>query len=196
MSTDVTPQGQAGEFPAAGARQSPQALIAESIKYRRRAQEAERRAEALEAEIAELRSARQADAGDLEQELAAARTEADTLRTHLETLKRDRRLERELRNAGCTDPETGLALARERLAAGDPPEDLAALARALVEEKPHLRAGGAGGPAPLPPPTAAPRTHAADAARRDVERLADRARTTGHTGDVMAYLRARRTGRA
>jgi hypothetical protein len=122
MSTDARTQtGQAppagdSDVPAAGsARQEPQSLIQESIKYRRRAQEAERRAEALEAEVDNLRQAEQSRAAALETELHQARAEAETLRTRVEALELDRHLERELARAGCADTETALALARERL---------------------------------------------------------------------------------
>jgi len=181
-------------------RESPQSLIQESIKYRRRAQEAERRAEALEAELAGLREADESRAAAVEADLAQARAEAENLRKSLEGVERDRRLERELARAGCIDPETALAVAHERVAAAtDPPEDLAAFARGLLEEKPHLRASGGrrGDPdAPLPPRTSGPKPAGDDAPRRAAERLAEQARQTGSPRDVMAYVRARRSVRA
>jgi hypothetical protein len=209
MSTDVRPQ--AGQTPAAGRDpapapaggqnapalslcESPQTLIQESIKYRRRAQEAERRAEALEAELANLRETQEGRADAVEVELAQARAEADTLRGRLEGIERDRLLERELVRAGCVDPETALAVARERLSAGAPPEDLAAFARGLLEEKPHLRgeASPRRGDTVLPPPTAGAKPAGDDAPRRAAERLADRARQTGSPRDLAAYMRLRR----
>jgi len=180
-------------------RESPQSLIQESIKYRRRAQEAERRAEALEAELAGLREADESRAAAVEADLAQARAEAENLRKSLEGVERDRRLERELARAGCIDPETALAVAHERVAAAtDPPEDLAAFARGLLEEKPHLRASGAPprADAPLPPRTSGPKPAGDDAPRRAAERLAEQARQTGSPRDVMAYVRARRGVRA
>jgi hypothetical protein len=209
MSPDV--QAQTGQAPAAARheaaataggqtaqagppRESPPSLIQESIKYRRRAQEAERRAEALEAELAGLREAEQSRAAAVEGELAQARSEAETLRTRLQSAERDRRLERELSRAGCIDAETALAVAHERLASGDPPDDLAAFARSLLEEKPHLR--GTGGPpradAPLPPRTSGAKPAGDDAPRRAADRLAEQARQTGSPRDVLAYVRARR----
>jgi len=201
MSTDApTPTGQAPacDLPAGQAgRTSPQTLVQESIKYRRRAQEAERRAEALEAEVLALREAEDSRAGALEQELAQARGEADAFRRQMETVQRDRALERELSRAGCVDTETALALAHERLGDGPPPEDLAALARSLLEEKPHL------GTAPdtpartpasrgLPPRTLAPQPPAQGSPRRLADRLAEQARQSGNPTDLMAYMRARR----
>jgi hypothetical protein len=190
-----------------GERLAPEAAVQESIKYRRRAQEAEKRAEALEAEIQELREGRAERIMTLESELSAARAESEAMRGRLETIERDRRLEREFIRAGCADLETALALAHERLVAQvgaggseEHPaavEDPAAFVRSLLDEKPHLRATvgagtsaahGAGG---LPPKTAGAQAAAAGTPRRAVERLAERART-GSPGDLMAYMRARR----
>ena len=206
MSTDApTPTGQAPatDLPAGQAgRTSPQTLVQESIKYRRRAQEAERRAEALEAEVQALRETQDDRAGALEQELAQARGEAETLRRQMETVQRDRALERELSRAGCVDTETALALAHERLGDGPPgPEDLAALARSLLEEKPHLRTApdtSARVPASrgLPPRTLAPQPPAQGSPRRLADRLAEQARQSGNPTDLMAYMRARRAGGA
>lgn len=188
---------------AAAGRQEPQTIIQESIKYRRRAQDAERRAEALETEVASLRQTAEDRAAALEAELGQARAEAETLRGRLDAVERDHRLERELVRAGCADAETALALARERLADQPAPEDAAAFAKALLAEKPHLASGaptrpadrgGAGrGPAPaLPPRTAGAKPAGESDPRRAANRLALRARETGTPGDVMAYMRARR----
>jgi galactokinase len=204
MSTDVripTDQGPAagrdGSPAPAGDRPSAQSLVQESIKYRRRAQEAERRAEALETEIQALREAQDGRASSLENELAQTRNEAETLRGRLEAVERDRRLERELFRAGCTDTETALALARERLSCGQPPEDLAGFARTLLEEKPHLRTvpdapGTSPGPRGLPPRTAAAKPSSQPPVRRIADRLAEQARQSGSATDLMAYMRARR----
>jgi hypothetical protein len=194
MSTDTpTPAGQA---PAVD-RTSPQTLVQESIKYRRRAQEAERRAEALETEVQALHEAQDDRGGALEQELAQVRGEAETLRRQMETVQRERSLERELARAGCADTETALALAHQRLADGQPPEDLAAFARSLLEEKPHLRTAAdmparAGATRGLPPRTVAPQPPAHAAPRRMADRLAEQARQSGSSTDLMAYMRARR----
>jgi hypothetical protein len=180
---------------AGGARQSPHDLIQESIKYRRRAQDAERRVEALEAELADLRDGRDQHASALQARLDQTRAEAETLRDRLAGLERDRNLERALAQAGAADTESALALARERLAGGQTPDDLAAFAQALLEEKPHL-GGTASQPAPrpahLPPKTAGARPASDDRPQRAARRLADRARETGRPADVLAYMRARR----
>lgn len=202
MSTDASaqpgptsPQASPPAAEAAGPRQSPHDLIQESIKYRRRAQDAERRTEALEAELADLRDGRDQHASALQARLDQTEAEAESLRGRLEGLERDRNLERALAQAGAADTESALALARERLAGRDTPDDLADFARALLEEKPHL----AGTPAQasprrpvLPPKTAGARPASDDAPQRAADRLAERARETGRHGDVLAYMRARR----
>jgi len=202
MSTDASaPTGQtppedsgsAPEVPAA--RQSPHALIQESIKYRRRAQEAERRLETLEAEIHDLRDGRDNHAAALQAQLDQARAEAETLRGRLAEQQRDRDLERALARTGAADTETALALARERLAGQDTPEDPAAFAKALLEEKPHLRGAAPRSPdrpPALPPMTAGAKPASDDGPQRAARRLADQARQTGRHGDVLAYMRARR----
>ena len=202
MSTDASTQtgqtppdgsGQPPEVP--GTRPPPHAIIQESIKYRRRAQEAERRVEALETEVNDLRDGRDHQAAGLQAQLDQARAEAETLHGRLADLERDRNLERALARAGAADAETALALARERLAGHDTPEDLAAFAKGLLEEKPHLRgapAQAADRPAALPPKTAGAKPASDDAPRRAAQRLADHARQSGRHGDVLAYMRARR----
>jgi hypothetical protein len=204
MSTDASAQrgptspddpGHPPEAPAA--RQSPQALVQESIKYRRRAQDAERRLETLEAELQDLRDGRDQHAAALQARLDQAQAEAETLRGRLGELERDRDLERALARAGAADAETALALARERLAGRDTPDDLAAFAKDLLDEKPHLRGTAAPSddrPAALPPMTAGPKPASDEAPQRAARRLADRARETGRPGDVLAYMRARRGG--
>jgi hypothetical protein len=181
--------------------------VQESIRYRRRAQEAERRAEALETEVQELREGQTERITALETELTAARTETGVLRSQLDAVERDRKLEREFVIAGCADIETALALAHQRLASqegaagadGRAPaiEDPALFVRELLEEKPHLRTASAGNPPlphaaeGLPPKTAGARTASAGGPRRALERLAQQARD-GSSKDLMAYMRARR----
>ena len=189
---------QAGQSASSGGRQEPQAVIRESAKYRRRAQEAERRAEALEAELEAMRGEREEESSRLGADLTAARSEAEDLRGRVEAIERDRRLEREFLAAGCADVEAAVALARHRLAGQEPPEDLKTFARALLAEKPHLRgepavAVGAAARG-LGPCTTGVKPAGASGQRRVLDRLADQARQTGNAKDVMTYMRARRGG--
>ena len=196
MSTEAGTQ--TGQSASSGGRQEPQAVIRESAKYRRRAQEAERRAEALEAELEAMRGEREEESSRLGADLTAARGEADSLRGRVEAIEHDRRLEREFLAAGCADVEAAVALARHRLAGQEPPEDLKTFARALLAEKPHLRgepAAAAGAAARgLGPCTTGVKPAGASGQRRVLDRLADQARQTGNAKDVMTYMRARRGG--
>ena len=187
---------QAGQSASSGGRQEPQAVIRESAKYRRRAQEAERRAEALEAELEAMRGEREEESSRLGADLTAARGEADSLRGRVEAIEHDRRLEREFLAAGCADVEAAVALARHRLAGQEPPEDLKTCARALLAEKPHLRGEPAAAAAArgLGPCTTGVKPAGASGQRRVLDRLADQARQTGNAKDVMTYMRARRGG--
>jgi hypothetical protein len=197
MSKDAS--AQTGPSASGGAQQAPQSetLVRESIKYRRRAQEAERRAEALEAEVNDLRRERDEHAARLEEELVAARAEMQAFEARLIAIDRDRRLERELVQAGCVDMETAMALAGQRLAGQEPPSDLQAFAKRLLEEKPHLHGesshAGVSAPAQgLPPRTTGVKLAGGNAHRRGLDRMADQARRTGNPKDVMAYMRTRR----
>ena len=192
MSTEAGTQ--TGQSASSGGRQEPQAVIRESAKYRRRAQEAERRAEALEAELEAMRREREEESSRLGADLTAARSEADSLRGRVEAIERDRRLEREFLAAGCADVEAAVALARERLAGQDPPEDPKTFARALLDEKPHLRGEPVAAARGLGPCTAVVKPADASGQRRVLDRLADQARQTGNAKDVMTYMRARRGG--
>ena len=189
---------QAGQTASSGGRQEPQAVIRESAKYRRRAQEAERRAEALEAELEAMRGEREEESSRLGADLTAARGEADSLRGRVEAIEHDRRLEREFLAAGCADVEAAVALARHRRAGPEPPEDRKTVARALLAEKPHLRgepAAAAGAAARgLGPCTTGVKPAGTSGQRRVLDRLADQARQTGNAKDVMTYMRARRGG--
>jgi len=196
MSTEAGTQ--TGQSASSGGRQEPQAVIRESAKYRRRAQEAERRAEALEAELEAMRREREEETSRLGADLAAARGEADSLRGRVEAIERDRRLEREFLAAGCADVEAAVALARHRLAGQEPPEDLKTFARALLDEKPHLRGEPVASPTAaargLGPCTTGVKPAGASGQRRVLDRLADPPRQTGNVKDVMTYMRARRGG--
>ncbi len=194
IAPEAPPDGVPDEGASPG---NPHALVRESIKYRRRAQEAERRVEALEAEVRALREERGSDEAGLADDLGAARAEARELRTELDAFRRTRRLEQELVRAGCGDVETALALVERRLADGEGGADAAELTRQVLAEKPHLRAEslGRGGPT-LPPGTAGAKPPGPAPAGRAVEQLAERARRTGQPSDVAAYMRARRGGGA
>jgi len=178
-------EGQSGETPKL-------TDVRESIRYRRRAQEAERRCAALESEIEELRQSHAAQAGSLEDGLASERRERESLEHRLEQLQAERRLERELIRAGARDPETAMLVARERLAtAGDADVDVEKLARDLLDEKPYLKAEHREEVPPLGRASQPARPSQKDRKGR-TERLASAAKASGRRTDIVEYMRARR----
>lgn len=185
---EAAPEGQGGE-------RAKLVDVRESIRYRRRAQEAEQRCEALEAELGGLRQSRSAEATSVEEDLAEERRRRESLEQRMAQLESERRLERELIRAGARDPETALLVAKERLAAvGDAEVDAAALAQAVLAEKPYLKATQREEVPPLGRASQGVRPSARPEAGR-VDRLASTARVSGQRSDLVTYMRARRNRR-
>lgn len=181
-----TPQ-QADADPQAASKLVP---VGESIRYRRRAQQAESRCTELEQQLEELQSQmeRRSD------ELAAAESQRDETLSRLTETDNARRAERRLAAAGVTDFETaGLLLSRRvDLAEELDDEALDRQVEQLLLDKPFLRSTAAG--AALPPVSASPRAGDADAGR--LAHAAERAARTGNRRDVADYLRLRRSAAA
>jgi len=177
--------------------------VRESIRYRRRAQEAERRCAALEEEAREMRQSQDEQTKVLAGQLASERRERESLQERLEQLELERGLERELVRAGARDPETALLVARERLSRlpsrlaadegqmSDPAATLAALAREVLDEKPYLKAAQREDIPPLGRPAQGVRPRV-DQGQARLKKLAESARTTGRRSDLCEYMRARR----
>ncbi|MBN2584664.1 MAG: hypothetical protein JXL80_16495 [Planctomycetes bacterium] len=168
--------------------------VRESIRYRRRAQEAEQRTADLEAELEHLRGEREGRLESLEAELQQARTQYEQAEHKLTQLANERQIERELIRLGARDPETALLVVRERLAAaGDQAVDVPQLVAQVLQEKPFLKSDH-GEPVPaLGRPSGGVRP-SANAERGRTQKLASEARDTGRRGDLMRYMRARRSG--
>jgi len=185
---DSAPEGPDG-------RQTKLVDVRESIRYRRRAQQAEERCQALEAELDTLRQGHSGESEQTRAALADERTRREALEQQLVTLDAERRLERELIRAGARDPETAMLVARQRLAArGDPADvDAEGLAREVLEEKPYLRTAVRD---EVPPLGRSARGAQAPAAgrRHRAEKLATVARASGRRADIVEYMRARRQG--
>jgi hypothetical protein len=181
---DEAPEGQEGQGPKL-------VDVRESIRYRRRAQEAEQRAAVVESQLEELRMAQDGREKSLEEVLSTERRGREELERRLESLEIERRLERELIRAGAIDPETALLVARERLAsAGSDEVDVAELARQVLQEKPHLRAPERQEVESLGRASQGVRPRNSEPSR--VRRLAEAARSTGRRSDLVEYMRARR----
>lgn len=187
MDRDPAPAGQDGETPKL-------VDVRESIRYRRRAQEAEQRCTALESEVEELRRTQSERATSADNALAEERRQRESLEQRVEQLHAERLLERELIRGGARDPETALLVARERLAAaGGAETDLARLAREVLEEKPYLKADQRDEVPPLGRTSQGVRP-SPNRRRTRADRLAASARASGRRADVVEYMRARRCG--
>jgi len=143
--------------------------IGESIRYRKRAQSAERRAEEL--------------AGELEQ----VRAEAEKLADELKTAQAERELTQRLAAAGVRDLETAMLVARTRMAEAGK-ADLDGVVEQLKKEKQYLF----GEKAAI---EVASRTSPAREQRGGagtVERAAKRAAKSGSRADLQEYMKKRR----
>jgi len=158
--------------------------VAESIRYRRRAQRAETKLTQLEQQLADVQA--QLD-GRLEQ-LAAAEAQRDELRTRLELGQTRASAEGLLRQAGVADVEMALALLEKRTDLAETPDagQLEQQIQRLIQDKPILLAE----PPRLPGKTASARQAASGPAR--LARAATRAAASGSRRDVAEYLRLRR----
>lgn len=158
--------------------------VGESIRYRRRAQQAEARLAQIEQQLKEVQDQleRRAD------ELATAEAQRDEARQH--ALETDNRAaaHRMLGEAGVVDLETAWMLLGKRLDLHEPIEDdqLAGEIERLLTDKPFLQA-----PASLPKPTASAR-QGRGAAVAQLATVARQAAVSGNRRDVINYLRLRR----
>ena len=108
--------------------------------------------DALRSKLDELERSQLSREEALQQDLAAARTERDTLRAECGALIRRERINAIAAEAGCTEPEYLDFLAARRDVALDDPEAVKAFVAAVELENPHcfrsrLRSGSGGAPA-------------------------------------------------
>ncbi|MGA2322791.1 MAG: hypothetical protein ABSG22_02980 [Sedimentisphaerales bacterium] len=154
--------------------------VGESIRYRKRAQGAEKRVEELAGELAE------------------ARAEATRLADELKATQKEQELMRRLASEGTRDLEAAMLIAKSRLAGKDQ-SDLSSVVEQLKKEKQYLfpRPGSGqvsetvtGGASP------ALRTSSVKEQRSGagvLERAAKRAAGTGSRTDLQEYMRRRRS---
>jgi len=159
--------------------------VAEAIKYRRRAQQAEQELQQVEQKLNDV----QTQFEERLDQLATAEAQRDELQHQLETDRTRGRAERMLYEAGAVDIEAALALLERRadLGAELDEEALAQAVGQLLQDKPFLRA-----PAAAPAgKTASPRLQHA-AANTRLAQAASQAAQSGNARDVAEYLRLRR----
>ncbi len=163
--------------------------VAESIKYRRRAQQAESRLQEFGQQLEDL----QTQLEGRSEELAAAEAQRDEARQTLLATENRLSVQRALSEAGVVDLETASLLLSKRMnfdegLGGD------AIARGveqLLLDKPFLRDGTAGHSGSLPPGTASPRS-AVTTPGTQLAQAAERAARSGSRKEVADYLRLRR----
>jgi len=146
--------------------------VSESIRYRRRAQVAEKQNEALSEELAQAKS----EAAKAGEELSRARTE--------------RELMGKLSAAGAMDLEAAVVLAKARLEASEGAE-VDKVVEALRKEKGYLF-GGAGEAGHSARKTAGAKDRVSSN-QTVLERAAKRAAATGRRADLQEYLKLRRS---
>ncbi len=144
--------------------------VAESIRYRKRAQGAEKRVEELTGELEE------------------ARAEAKKLAGELAATQREQELMKRLASEGTRDLEAAVALAKARLAK-DEKSDLAGVVEQLKKEKSYLFSDKALGAVTMKTSPAKEQRNGAGS----LERAAKRAAGTGNRSDLQEYMRRRRS---
>ena len=144
--------------------------VSESIRYRRRAQSAEQKIEALAEQLAE------------------AKAEAKTTAEQLSSIQAEQELIRKLAAAGTVDMETAVLIAKARME-DETEADMDSVIRQLKNEKQYLFAGTGG--AVTARKTAGARERA-ESGQTVLERAAKKAATTGSRTDLQEYLKLRR----
>ncbi|MBA7707631.1 hypothetical protein ES703_116507 [subsurface metagenome] len=145
--------------------------VAESIRYRKRAQSAEKKIEALAEQLRE------------------AKSEAKKMAEQLSSIEVEQKLTRKLAAAGTVDVETAVLIAKARIE-GQDDADLDGVVKQLKREKQHLFAGNSDG-AVTAKKTAGVKDRMQNS-QTILERAARKAATTGNRTDLQEYLKLRR----
>jgi hypothetical protein len=144
--------------------------VTESIRYRKRAQSAEKKIE------------------ELTEQLAQAKAQTTELSGQLSDIQTEQKLMRQLAAAGAVDLETAVLIARARLQDKDD-VDVSGVIEQLKKEKQFLFS--ANSPGPVPTKTAGARDRGTNS-QTLLERAAKKAATTGNRTDLHEYLKLRR----
>ncbi len=144
--------------------------VAESIRYRKRAQSAEKKLEVLA------------------EQLAQAQTQTAQLSEQLNSVQTEQKLVRQLAAAGAVDLETAVLIAKARMQ-GQSQADAAGVIEQLKKEKQYLFGGAGAGATPAKTAGARDRLTSNETI---LERAAKKAATSGSRADLHEYLRLRR----
>jgi hypothetical protein len=144
--------------------------VAESIRYRKRAQSAEKKVEALA------------------EQLSQAKAQTCEIAEQLNGIQVEQKLTRKLAAAGAVDLETAVLIAKAKVE-GETEADLDSVIERLKKEKQYLFGGSDAA-------TVAKKTAGAKDRMQNsqtiLERAAKRAATTGNRTDLQEYLKVRR----
>jgi len=144
--------------------------VSESIRYRKRAQSAEKKIE------------------ELAEQLAEAKAEAKTTAEKLSSIRVEQELIRKLTAAGTVDLETAVLIAKAMIES-ETEVEMDSLIKQLRKEKQYLFAGTSG-------TVTAKKTAGAkerlEGSQTVLERAAKKAATTGSRTDLQEYLKLRR----
>jgi hypothetical protein len=144
--------------------------VAESIRYRKRAQSAEKKVEALAEQLAE------------------AKSQTTKMGEELNSIRLEQQLTHKLVAAGTVDLETAVLIARDRMEDQDE-ADIDGVIEQLKKEKQYLFAGA--GSAMTARKTAGVKERV-QSSQTILERAAKKAATTGNRTDLQEYLKLRR----
>jgi len=144
--------------------------VSESIRYRKRAQNAEQKAAVFE------------------DELTKAKSQNEQLSEKLSRIEVENKLVEKLVSAGVSDLEAAISIAKSRIEAGKD-LDIDNVVEQLRREKQHLfiNAGLPGSPSK----TSGVKQKVVSG-QSVIERAAQRAARSGHRGDLLEYLKLRR----
>lgn len=159
--------------------------VGESIRYRGRAQQAEKKTQQLEQQLREA----QAQIEQRLEQLASAEAQRDEMADRITRIEHQRRLEQVLLNCGVHDVEAATLLL-EKGGTLSPDSDEPAIQAAvekLLLNRPHLCSRPAG---TLPQKTAGEKRRPTPQAQ--LVRTAERAARSGDRRDIAEYLRLRR----
>ena len=151
--------------------------VAESIRYRKRAQGAEKKVEVLT------------------EQLAQAKSQTEKMAEQLSDIRTEQKLMRKLASAGTVDLETAVLIAKARIE-NDAEADLDGVIEQLKKEKQYLFASTAAKSLNHSGSGTTKKTASAkermQSSQTVLERAAKKAATTGNRADLQEYLKLRR----
>jgi hypothetical protein len=147
--------------------------VAESIRYRKRAQSAEKKVE------------------DLTEQLAQAKSRVTKISEQLSDVQTEQKLTRKLAAAGSIDLETAVLLTKARME-GKEQADLDGVIEQLKKEKQYLFNGATTTVTAQKTAGAKESSFAGSSNQTALEKAAKRAVTTGNRTDLQEYLKLRR----